>query len=132
VGFGDRRIEGEEQGKAVVNKLKDATEKQVVPRETCLPEGPQGATPCLPVVVQPHRREPHMYKGQTVFLQLTDHLPHRTYRRLVKCYNANHRVRSFTYWEQFQVAMDFAQLTYRESPRASARPTTWGDDSSLP
>ena len=73
-----------------------------------------------------------MYKGQTVFLQLTDHLPHRTYRRLVKCYNANHRVRSFTYWEQFQVAMDFAQLTYRESPRASARPTTWGDDSSLP
>ena len=37
-----------------------------------------------------------MYKGQTVFLQLTDHLPRRTFRRSVKRYNANHRVRSFT------------------------------------
>jgi hypothetical protein len=42
-----------------------------------------------------------MYKGQTVFLQLTDHLPRRTFRRLVKHYNADHRVRSFTCWEQF-------------------------------
>jgi hypothetical protein len=66
-----------------------------------------------------------MYKGQTVFLQLTDHLPRRTFRRLVKRYNANHQVRSFTCWEQF-LAMAFGQLTYRESPRASARPTTWG------
>jgi hypothetical protein len=66
-----------------------------------------------------------MYKGQTVFLQLTDHLPRRTFRRLVKRYNANHRVRSFTCWEQF-LAMAFAQITYRESLRASARPTTWG------
>jgi hypothetical protein len=72
-----------------------------------------------------------MYKGQTVFLQLTDHLPRRTFRRLVKRYNANHRVRSFTCWEQF-LAMAFAQLTYRESLRASARPSTRGDDSSLP
>ena len=62
---------------------------------------------------------------------LTDHLPRRTFRRLVKRYNANHRVRSFTCWQQF-LAMAIAQLTYRESPRASARPTTWGDDSSLP
>ena len=61
-----------------------------------------------------------MYKGQTVFLQLTDHLPRRTFRRLVKRYNANHRVRSFTCWEQF-LAMAFAQLTYRESLRAGAR-----------
>jgi hypothetical protein len=30
--------------------------------------------PALPVVVQPHRREHHSFKGQTVFLQLTDHL----------------------------------------------------------
>ena len=72
-----------------------------------------------------------MYKGQTVCLQLTDHLPRRTFRRLVKRYNANHRVRSFTCWEQL-LAMAFGQLTYRESPRASARPTTWGDDSLLP
>ena len=61
-----------------------------------------------------------MNKGQTVFLQLTDHLPRRTLRRLVKRYNANHRVRSFTCWEQF-LAMAFAQLTYRESLRAGAR-----------
>jgi hypothetical protein len=61
-----------------------------------------------------------MYKGQTVFLQLTDHLPRRTFRRLVKHYNADHRVRSFTCWEQF-LAMAFAQLTYWESLRAGAR-----------
>src|SRR5215207_4936283 len=61
-----------------------------------------------------------MYKGQTVFLQLTDHLPRRTFRRLVKRYNANHRVRSFTCWEQF-LAMASVQLTYRESLRAGAR-----------
>jgi hypothetical protein len=61
-----------------------------------------------------------MCKKQTVFLQLTDHLPHRTFRRLVKHYNANHRVRSFTCREQF-LAMSFAQLTYRESLRAGAR-----------
>lgn len=61
-----------------------------------------------------------MCKGQTVFLQLTDHLPRRTFRRLVKRYNASYRVRSFTCWEQF-LAMAFAQLTYRESLRAGAR-----------
>jgi hypothetical protein len=61
-----------------------------------------------------------MYKGQTVFLQLTDHLPRRTFRRLVKRYNANHWVRSFTCWEQF-LAMAFGQLTYRESLRVGAR-----------
>ena len=37
-----------------------------------------------------------MYKGQTVFLQLIDHLPRRTFRRLVKRYNAHHRVLSCT------------------------------------
>lgn len=70
-------------------------------------------------MVQPHRREHHTYKGQTVFLQLTGHLPRRTFRRLVKRYNANHRVRSFTCREQF-LAMASAQLTYRESLRAGA------------
>ncbi len=66
-----------------------------------------------------------MYNGQNVLLQLADHLPRHTFRRLVKRYNANHRVRSFTCWEQF-LTMAFAQLTYQESPRASAKPTTWG------
>jgi Domain of unknown function (DUF4372) len=59
-----------------------------------------------------------MYKGQTVFLQLTDHLPRHTFRRLVKRYNANHQVRTFTCWEQF-LATAFGQLTYRESSRLS-------------
>ena len=39
----------------------------------------------------------------------------------MKRYNANHRVRAFTCWEQFLV-MAFAQLTYREALRAGA----WG------
>ena len=56
-----------------------------------------------------------MCNGQTVFLQLTDHLPRRTFRRLVKLYNANHWVRSFTCWEQ-SLAMAFAQLTYPGEP----------------
>ncbi len=75
--------------------------------------------PALPVVVQPQRSKHHVYEGQTVFLQLTDHLPRRTFRRLVKRYNANHRVRSFTCWEQF-LAMAFARLTYGENLRAGA------------
>ena len=57
-----------------------------------------------------------MYKGRTVFNQLMDHLPRHTFRRLVKRYGGNHRVRTFTCWNQF-LAMGFAQLTFRESLR---------------
>jgi hypothetical protein len=57
-----------------------------------------------------------MYEGRTVFSQLLDHLPRHTFRRLVKRYRGDHRVRSFTCWDQF-LAMVFAQLTYRESLR---------------
>ena len=57
-----------------------------------------------------------MYEGRTVFSQLLDHLPRHTFRRLVKRYRGDHRVRTFTCWDQF-LAMVFAQLTYRESLR---------------
>jgi IS4 transposase len=57
-----------------------------------------------------------MYEGRTVFSQLLDHLPRHTFRRLVKHYRGDHRVRRFTCWDQF-LAMVFAQLTYRESLR---------------
>jgi hypothetical protein len=57
-----------------------------------------------------------MYQGRTVFTQLLDFLPRHTFRRLVKRYRGDHRIRSFSCWDQF-LAMAFAQLTYRESLR---------------
>jgi hypothetical protein len=57
-----------------------------------------------------------MYEGRTVFAQLMDHLPRRTFQRLVVCYDGNSRVKTFTCWDQF-LCMAFAQLTYRESLR---------------
>jgi hypothetical protein len=57
-----------------------------------------------------------MYEGRTVFAQLMDHLPRRTFQRLVGRYDGNSRVKSFTCWDQF-LCMAFAQLTYRESLR---------------
>jgi hypothetical protein len=57
-----------------------------------------------------------MYEGRTVFAQLMDHLPRRTFQRLVKRYDGSKTVRFFTYWDQF-LCMAFAQLTYRESLR---------------
>lgn len=57
-----------------------------------------------------------MYEGRTIFSQLLDHLPRHTFRRLVKRYRGDYRVRSFTCWDQF-LAMLFAQFTYRESLR---------------
>jgi len=57
-----------------------------------------------------------MYDGRTVFAQLMDYLPRRTFQRLVGRYEGNSRVKSFTCWDQF-LCMAFAQLTYRESLR---------------
>jgi hypothetical protein len=44
------------------------------------------------------------------------HLSHNEFHRCVDRYQGNHRIRSFTCWEQF-LAMAFAQLTFRESLR---------------
>lgn len=57
-----------------------------------------------------------MNQGRTLFAQLLEHAPHTAFRRCVERYGGNHRVRSFTCWDQF-LCMAFAQLTYRESLR---------------
>ena len=45
-----------------------------------------------------------------------DHLPRHAFRRLVKRYGGDRRVKNFTCWDQF-LCMAFAQLTYRDSLR---------------
>jgi transposase len=57
-----------------------------------------------------------MFEGRTVFVQLMDQMPRHTFRRLVRRYGGDDRVRSFSCWDQF-LCMAFAQLTYRESLR---------------
>jgi len=57
-----------------------------------------------------------MYVGRIVFSQVMDHLPMKVFRRCVKKYNGNHKVKSFSCLDQFLI-MAFAQLTYRESLR---------------
>jgi len=55
-------------------------------------------------------------QGSTIFAQILDFLPKRQFRRFVAKYNGNHRVRSFTCFDQY-LCMAFAQLTFRESLR---------------
>ncbi len=55
-----------------------------------------------------------MYQGQTVFSQVLSFLPHKKFRQCVNRYHGNHRIRSFTCYNQF-LCMAFAQLAYRES-----------------
>jgi transposase len=57
-----------------------------------------------------------MDSGQTIFSQLTEFLPQREFRKCVERYHGNHKLKSFTCWDQF-LCMAFAQLTYRESLR---------------
>jgi len=57
-----------------------------------------------------------MDSGRTIFSQLTDFLPQCAFRKCVERYRGNHKIRSFTCWDQF-LCMAFAQLTYRESLR---------------
>jgi len=57
-----------------------------------------------------------MNSGQSLFSQLIDHLPRHEFRQCVQRYAGNHRIRSFSCWDQF-LCMMFAQLTYRESLR---------------
>ena len=57
-----------------------------------------------------------MYTGPLIFSQVMDHLPMHTFRRCVKRYHGNHKIKSFTCLDQF-LCMAFAQLTYRESLR---------------
>ncbi len=57
-----------------------------------------------------------MYTGRIVFSQLMDFMPIRDFRRCIRRYRGDHRVRSFTCLDQF-LCMAFAQLTFRESLR---------------
>jgi len=57
-----------------------------------------------------------MNKGQSIFSQIMDHLPLKSFQHCVRKYHGNHKVKSFSCLDQFY-AMAFAQLTYRESLR---------------
>ncbi|OOP56138.1 MAG: hypothetical protein AYP45_10765, partial [Candidatus Brocadia carolinensis] len=52
--------------------------------------------------------------GKTVFSQVIDFLPMHEFRKCVQRYEGNHKVKSFSCFDQF-LCMAFAQLTYRES-----------------
>jgi len=60
--------------------------------------------------------EGRMYVGKTLFTQVMDFLPWKTFHRIVARYGGDYRVRTLTCAEQLR-CMAFAQLTYRESLR---------------
>lgn len=57
-----------------------------------------------------------MNSGKTIFTQLMEFLPTHEFRKCVKRYNGNYKIKRFSCWDQF-LCMAFAQLTYRESLR---------------
>lgn len=57
-----------------------------------------------------------MNSGKTLFAQLMDFLPWKTFHRTVARYQGNYRVRTLPCSDQFRI-LAFAQLTYRESLR---------------
>ena len=57
-----------------------------------------------------------MYTGKIVFAQVIDHLPLHTFRRCVRRYGGDYRIKSFSCLDQY-LCMAFAQLTYRDSLR---------------
>ena len=73
-----------------------------------------------------------MNRGKLVFSHVTQHVPLTTFRRSVARYGGEHKVKSFSWLEQF-LCMAFAQLTIaRACPTATracahkrARCTTW-------
>jgi hypothetical protein len=57
-----------------------------------------------------------MHEGKIILAQLMDFIPKYEFSKCVKKYRGNHRMRSFSCYDQF-LCMAFAQLTYRESLR---------------
>jgi Domain of unknown function (DUF4372) len=57
-----------------------------------------------------------MNTGKTLFAQVMDFLPWKTFQRIADRYEADRRVRMLSCVEQFRV-MAFTQLCYRESLR---------------
>jgi len=54
--------------------------------------------------------------GKAVLAQIMDFVSKYEFNKCVDKYNGNHKIKTFTCWEQF-IVMSFAQLTYRESLR---------------
>ena len=57
-----------------------------------------------------------MNQGKYVFAQLVEFLPKAQFDYIVKKYNANKGIRSFTYWNHLLIML-FGQLSARESMR---------------
>jgi len=57
-----------------------------------------------------------MYTGKTLFSQIMDFVPWKTFHRIVARYDGDYRVRTLSCAEHFRI-LAFAQLTYRESLR---------------
>jgi hypothetical protein len=57
-----------------------------------------------------------MNSGRALFSQMADHLSLHDFRKCVARYGGDHRVRTFSCWDQF-LCMAFAQFTFRESLR---------------
>src|SRR5205085_5327114 len=57
-----------------------------------------------------------MNSGKSIFAQLMDFLPAKAFRRCVKRYQGDYKLKTFSCRDQF-LCMAFAQLTYRESLR---------------
>ena len=57
-----------------------------------------------------------MYAGKLVFAQLTDLIHPEQFRRCVRRYNGEYKVKNFSCWNQF-LCMAFGQFTFRESLR---------------
>jgi hypothetical protein len=57
-----------------------------------------------------------MYAGKLVFSQLTNLIHPEQFRRCVRRYQGNYKVKTFSCWDQF-LCMAFGQLTFRESLR---------------
>src|SRR6266516_1502795 len=57
-----------------------------------------------------------MHTGKLVFAQLTDLIHPEQFRRCVRRYDGEYKVKTFSCWNQF-LFMAFGQLTFRESLR---------------
>jgi len=57
-----------------------------------------------------------MNSRRTVFAQLMEHVPHKEFQKSAARYRGDRYAKSFSSWDQY-LAMDFAQLTNRESLR---------------
>jgi len=57
-----------------------------------------------------------MHAGRTIFSQLLDFLPRHHLDLCIRRYRGNHRIRTFSCFDQF-LCMMFAQITYRQSLR---------------